>query len=131
MDNENVKMIEETEISENSDVNKIDFDYNGKHYCLEYTPDSIKRMEAAGFSMNDLFDKPQTRIEQLWAGAFIAHERKVSSTIVKKLYDEMKSKKLVGTLITMYNNTLQNLVPDLESDDGEEQMGNVKWTASR
>lgn len=131
MDNENVKMIEETEIEENTDVNKIDFDYNGKHYCLEYTPDSIKRMEAAGFSMNDLYDKPQTRIEQLWAGAFIAHERKVSSTIVKKLYDEMKSKKLLGTLITMYNNTLQNLVPDIDNDSEDEPQGNVKWTASR
>lgn len=131
MDNENIVAIEEAEINENTDVNKIDFDYNGKHYCLEYTPDSIKRMEAAGFSMNDLFDKPQTRIEQLWAGAFLAHERKVSSTVIKNLYEEMKCKKLIGTLITMYNNTLQNLVPDLDDNAEEEQRGNVKWTASR
>ena len=31
-------------------VNQINFDYNGKHYCLEYTRETVKQMEAMGLS---------------------------------------------------------------------------------
>ena len=106
-------------------MNQINFDYNDKHYCLEYTPESIKQMEAAGFSINDFSDKPQTRIEQLWAGAFLAHNRKTSNTVMKELYGKMKDKEtLVNTLLEMYNVTLSNLMPD------EDDEGNVEWTAT-
>ena len=33
-------------------VNQINFDYDGKHYCLEYTRDTVKQMEGAGFTIN-------------------------------------------------------------------------------
>ena len=108
-----------------STMNQINFDYNDKHYCLEYTPESIKQMEAAGFSINDFSDKPQTRIEQLWAGAFLAHNRKTSNNVMKELYGKMKDKEmLVTTLLEMYNATLSNLMPD------EDDEGNVEWTAT-
>lgn len=113
-----------------ANVNQINFDYNGKHYCLEYTPATIKMMEASGFTMNDFIDKPQTRIEQLWDGAFLAHERNISATVRKQLYDEMKSKKLLTALATMYNNVLSNLLPDVGEDDEDEYVGNVNWTAT-
>lgn len=110
----------------NKNVNQINFDYNGKHYCLEYTPESVKQMEAAGFNINDVGDKPATRIEQLWAGAFIAnHRRNTSNTIIKELYKQMKDKeKLLSVLSEMYNNTLSYLMPD------EDDEGNVDWTAT-
>lgn len=108
-----------------STMNQINFDYNDKHYCLEYTPESIKQMEAAGFSINDFNDKPQTRIEQLWTGAFLAHNRKTSNNVMKELYGKMKDKEtLVTTLLEMYNATLFNLMPD------EDDEGNVEWTAT-
>lgn len=111
---------------ENKSVNQINFDYNGKHYCLEYTPESVKQMEANGFNINDLGDKPATRIEQLWAGAFLAnHRRNTSNTIIQELYKKMKDKeKLLQKLSEMYNNTLNYLLPD------EDDEGNVDWTAT-
>ena len=106
-------------------ANMIEFEYNDKHYCLEYTPDSIKQMEASGFNINEIGDKPATRIEQLWAGAFLANHRKVSSTVIKELYDKMKDKeKLLQKLTEMYNATLTYLMPD------EDDEGNVEWTAT-
>ena len=108
-------------------VNQINFDYNGKHYCLEYTRETVKQMEAMGFNINDIGDKPATRIEQLWAGAFLANCRKTSQTIVKELFDKMKDREaLLKTLTEMYNNTLSYLLPDAEDDDE----GNVEWTAT-
>ena len=108
-------------------VNQINFDYNGKHYCLEYTPESIKQMEASGFNINDMSEKPATRIEQLWAGAFIAnHRRNTSNTVIRELYGKMADKeKLLQKLSEMYTNTLNYLLPD---DEGE--AGNVEWTAT-
>jgi uncharacterized protein YoxC len=106
-------------------LNQINFDYNDKHYCLEYTLETIKQMEAAGFNINDVGDRPATRIEQLWAGAFLANNRKTSQNIIKELYSKMKDKeKLFQTLTEMYQNTLSNLLPD------EEDEGNVEWTAT-
>jgi uncharacterized protein YoxC len=109
-------------------ANQINCDYNGKHYCLEYTRETVKMMEASGFNINDVGDKPATRIEQLWAGAFLAHhQRKVSNTVIKELYDKMKDKdKLLEALTTMYNATLSYLLPDQDEDDE----GNVEWTAT-
>ncbi len=114
-------------MSDIKQVNQINFDYNGKHYCLEYTRDTVKQMEASGFNINDMGDKPATRIEQLWAGAFLANHRKVSNSIIKELYGKMKDKeKLLHSLSEMYNNTLSYLLPDAEEDDE----GNVDWTAT-
>ena len=105
--------------------NQINFDYNGKHYCLEYTRDTVKMMEASGFNVADISERPATRIEQLWSGAFLAHERKVSSRVIMEIYGKMKDKEaLLQKLTEMYNNTLTYLLPD------EDDAGNVEWTAS-
>lgn len=113
-------------MSDIKNVNQINFDYNGKHYCLEYTLDTIKQMQEAGFSLSDMDEKSAIRIEQLWLGAFFAHHRKaIGDGIAKKLYFEMKGKEeLLTALVKMYNNTLANLMPD------EDDEGNVEWTAT-
>lgn len=112
----------------NENVNKIEFDYNDKHYCLEYTPDSLARMEAQGFAVDEVFTRPNLRIPQLWDGAFMAHEPRTSSTIKKKIYEEFKSKKLIQTLYQMYNNVTAQLVPDIDDIDDDNE-GNAKWRA--
>jgi hypothetical protein len=114
-------------MSDIKQVNQINFDYNGKHYCLEYTRDTVKQMEGAGFVLADMGDRPATRIEQLWAGAFLANHRKTSNTVIKELYGKMKDKEtLLTKLSEMYQNTLNYLLPDADDDDE----GNVEWTAT-
>ena len=94
---------EQNTMSDIQKANMIEFEYNGKAYCLEYTPDTIKRMEANGFKINEIGDMPATRLEQLWAGAFLAHHRKaVGDGIPEKLFKQMKRreellKKLIAT----------------------------------
>jgi len=108
-------------------VNQINFEYEGKSYCLEYTPDTVKQMEASGFNVNDMGDKPATRIEQLWAGAFLEHHKRTSSYVIREMYKRMKDKdKLLQKLAEMYNNALRYLLPDADEDDE----GNVEWTAT-
>ena len=107
-------------------ANTIEFEYNGKAYCLEYTPETIKRMEANDFKINEIGDMPATRLEQRWAGAFLAHHRKaVGDGIPEKLFRQMKRREeLLKKLTEMYNNALEYLLPD------EDDEGNVDWTAT-
>jgi len=107
-------------------INAIEFDYDGKHYCLEYTPDTIKTMENHGFNISEIGDKPATRIEQLWTGAFLANHRKAAGDgIAMKIFGKMKNREaLLRKLTEMYNNTLEYLLPD------EDDEGNVEWTTT-
>lgn len=107
-------------------INQISFDYNGKHYVLEYTRESVKRMEAAGYRPNESGSTPLMELDMLWAGAFYKNHRQTSSRILEKILDEMKDKdKLLQTLRQMVTETYNSLV-----DPDEEDSGNVEWTAT-
>lgn len=107
-------------------VNQINFDYNGKHYCLEYTRESVKRMEAAGFKPGESGATPLIELDMLWAGAFYKNHRKESSSVMEKLLDKMKDKeKLLEALRTMVAETYNSLL-----DNDEDDEGNVDWTAT-
>jgi hypothetical protein len=107
-------------------VNQINFDYNGKHYCLEYNREAVKRMEAAGFKPGESGSTPLIELDMLWAGAFYKNHRKTSSRIIEELLDKMKDKmKLLEALRTMIAETYNSL---MDEDEGDE--GNVEWTAT-
>ena len=113
-------------MSDIRNANQINFEYKGKQYCLEYTRETVKRMESAGFNINDMGDKPATRIEQLWTGAFLANHKKVAGDgEAMEIYKAIKDKNgILKKLAEMYNNTLAYLLPD------EDDEGNVEWTAT-
>lgn len=114
-------------IKEVKPVNCINFDYNGKHYCLEYTRESVKRMEAAGFKPGESGSTPMLELDMLWAGAFYKNHRNTSSRIIENILDEMDEKdRLLETLRKMVAETYNSL---LESND-DENSGKVKWTAT-
>ena len=107
----------------------ISFDYNGKHYCLEYTRATVQLMERAGFCPNDIDQKPALRLEQMWAGAFLKNHQNVSDRVISELFDKMGDrKKLFGILQVMISETYNGLVEDNDTDEGDQ--GNVvSWTA--
>ena len=107
-------------------VNQINFDYNGKHYCLEYTREAVKRMEAAGFKPCESGVTPLIELDMLWAGAFYKNHRKESSRVIEAILDKMKDKdKLLEALRTMVAETYNSLMDD-EGDEGNV----VEWTAT-
>lgn len=106
-------------------ANQINFDYNGRHYCLEFTREAVKRMEAAGFKPGESGSTPMLELDMLWAGSFYKNHRNTSSRIIEELLDKMKDKdKLLDTLRTMVSETYNSLL-DEEADEG-----NVEWTAT-
>jgi hypothetical protein len=114
-----------------ADINKtncINFDYNGKHYCLEYNRESVKRMEAAGYKPGESGAAPLLELDMLWAGAFYKNHRNTSSKVIENLLEQMTHKvKLLETLRTMIAETYNSLID--EEAEGDE--GNApNWTAT-
>ena len=111
-------------MSDIKEANCITFDYKGNHYCLEYTRESVKRMEAAGFKPGESGSTPLIELDMLWAGAFYKNHRKESSRVIEAILDKMKDKdKLLEALRNMVAETYNSLM-----DEGDE--GNVEWTAT-
>ena len=107
-------------------VNQINFDYDGKHYCLEYSREAVKRMEAAGFKPGESGTTPLLELDMLWAGAFYKNHRNTSSRVIEKLLDQIgNQEKLLETLRIMVSETYNSL-----RNDDEDNEGNLKWTAT-
>lgn len=105
----------------------ITFKFGEKDYTLEYTRDTVRQMELSGFNIHDIDSKPQTCVEKLWNGAFLAHHRNEKASVVEAIYNKMPRKQdLLEALIELYNEPLNAL---LEEPDEDEE-GNIEWRAS-
>ena len=63
-------------------MRKLKLKINGKDYVLEYNRESIKWLEAAGFTAEDFLRKPVTYREILWQALFL-----VNPSLAIKLMD--------------------------------------------
>ena len=104
---------------------KITLTYDEHEYTLEYTRDTIKRMEQRGFDINQLASRPMTLLPELFAGAFLANHKELRRDKIDKIFDEIPDRKgLLGLLSDMYNEPVLALI------DSEETSGNAKWEAN-
>lgn len=105
---------------------QLNFTYEDKEYCLEFTRKSVEQMEKAGFVASDIETKPMTVLPALFAGSFLANHRFVKKEVVDAIFSKLTNKtELIGKLAEMYNEPIMALV-----DEPEESEGNVNWTAS-
>lgn len=105
---------------------QLNFTYQGKDYCLEYTRKSVEVLEKSGFVASDIKDKPMTTLPALFAGAFLANHRFVKQEVIDEIFSKMTNKsELIGKLAEMYNEPIMTLI-----DEPEDAEGNLDWTAS-
>ena len=69
---------------------KIEFEYNNKHYCLEYTANSLKKLEQKGVNFSKLDTMIFTAQELLFRGAFYANHPSESEKTIHDIYVAMK-----------------------------------------
>jgi len=105
-------------------MSKLMISYNGTDYTLEFTRDSVKKMEQKGFVITEVQERPMTMLPELFYGAFIAHHPYINKKLVTEMiFPQMKGRQaLVAKLGEMYGETLNTLF------DSEEESGNVEWT---
>ena len=66
-------------------MRKLKLKINDKDYTLEMTRDSIKWLEAVGFSIEDFDKKPVTFYDLLWTSLFITNHKDVNPSLAIKL----------------------------------------------
>ena len=104
---------------------KINFSYDGKDYCLEYTRATGKSMENRGFVAGRIIDAPMTVLPDLFYGAFLANHKYIDRKVVDDIFDQMGDKKaLVETLSKMYNEPLEAMMEDAPEGNG------IAWTTT-
>ena len=109
--------------------NKIEFDYNDKHYVLEYDRESVIRMESAGYKPGETELSPLTELNLLWAGAFAKNHltgpNRVSDRRIVEILDNVKMDKfeLREILRNMLAETYKSLMD-------ENKQGNVELTVT-
>lgn len=120
----------------NSKRSTIKFDYNGRHYELMFTANSLKKMEKAGVKFAKLDEAIFTAQETIFWGAFLANypsiTRKETNEIYRALkrtaedmeaqYDEDGNE--VDALAEALGAMLNEAVDELSARGNE---GNVSW----
>ena len=104
---------------------KIEFNYEGKDYTLEYDRKSIKIMEANGLKINDIAEQPVSMIEILWQGAFLKNHKNEKTETIEKIYEKIPNRSdLNAGLISMFTETYTSLIGDSDEKDDSK---NIEW----
>lgn len=99
-------------------------DYEGQEYTLEFTPDSLKKMENTGFKFGKMDDIALTAVEELFYGAFIANHQYTPKRIRKNIYDNLVAEADDGEKLgEVLSGMLTEAIEELNSHSG-----NVKWS---
>lgn len=105
----------------------ITFTYEDTPYKLEFTADSLKKMQNMGFDFGNMGSKILTVAEDLFCGAFIANHsnvmRKKRLEIYRDLVESTEGgEDLIDVLLEMVNETI---------DEINYHEGNTKWEVNR
>ena len=104
----------------------ITINYNDRDYVLEFTKHTIKRMEDAGFVIQDAKTKPMTTLPTLFSGAFLANNRWIKQEAIDEIYDNLPDKEgLMQKLMEMYTDQVESLF-----DEPEKSEKNAVWGAN-
>ena len=103
----------------------IVFEHKGTQYTLEYSRDSIKQLERAGFSIDEASSKPISSLMTLFKGAFIAHHPRTSQAVIDEIWENLADKDgLFDALASLYNEPIEALMK--EPDEGKKIAWSVK-----
>lgn len=102
---------------------KIEFNYEGKEYILEYNRKSVEYIEKQGFIVSQLAEKPMLMLPMAFSGLFFKNHKNIKQSEIDEIYDKFKDKgQLISTIAEMLNETYNTL-----QSDPEEQEGNIDW----
>ena len=103
---------------------KIEFEYDGKNYTLEYDRKSIKYMEANGFSIMEAQKKIISSIDIMWEGAFYKNHKNEKKSHIEEMYKYLENKEeLNDALMEMIRETYEFEASGGNVDDSKK----VEW----
>lgn len=107
-------------------MRKLKLKINDKDYTLEMNRDSIKWLEAMGFSLEEFDRKPITYYDLIWTSLFLANHKDVNPNLAIKLMDTYQKNgknpaKVVKFAIEEYQ-AFMNALADIDSMENEEEL---------
>lgn len=107
-------------------MRKLKLKINDKDYTLEMNRDSIKWLEAMGFSIEEFDKKPITYYDLIWTSLFLANHKDVNPNLAIKLMDTYQKSnknpaKVVKFAIEEYQ-TFMSALADINSTENEEEL---------
>lgn len=106
----------------------ISFEYDGDKYKLEFTADSLKKMQKMGFNFGDVESQIITFSEDAFCGAFIANHQTVPRKKRIDIYHEMCATEEDG------KQELDDIIMEMMNEAIEEinqKQGNIKWKVEK
>ena len=110
------------------DRKKIQFTFEGSDYTLEYTPQSIRKMDRDGFNLAEIDNHIVNAPYDLFSGAFIARHNYVPVKERERMYEALVNQNEEG-------DNLLEFLGEMLKDELEfiinKPSGNVNWVAVR
>lgn len=113
---------------------KITVSYKEKDYVLEFSRDTAKQLEAQGFVLEQLGDKPATMIPMLVYYAFAKNNRGIKRALVEEIFKNLTKKVgkdgeegFIQILSEMYAETVSSLMDEDSVDEGNAAV----WTVTK
>ena len=101
---------------------KITFSHKGREYTLAFDRESIQRLDALGFLVEEISSMPMTMIPKLFRGAFFKFHSSIKGKLVDEIWESLTNRQiLVKELLEMYNEGVNSLFDEPEETaEGEE-----------
>ena len=104
----------------------ITLKWNDAEYVLEFTRESVERLEDSGFNIADVKTKPVSTLPTLFKGAFLAHCSYLKDDVLDEIYKSIEDKVgFMEKLIEMYAEPVEALLHEPEPSEK-----NARWEAS-
>ena len=104
-------------------MRKLKLKINDKDYLLEMNRNTIKWLEANGFSIADFELKPVTFYDLLWTSLFLVNHKDVNPNLAMKLLDTYSKDHNVASVIKFAveeYSAFMNALADIDSEKNEE-----------
>lgn len=102
--------------NERTEFTKVVVECDGEEYVLEFSRETVKRMEAQGFDVDRIESAPMTTLEALVTGAFEMHHPSMSKAARLRVWNAVGGKSgeggLVPALVMLYMAPVNSLVAD-------------------
>ena len=113
----------------NTRKTKIEFEWDGEKYVLEYTADSLRTMVKRGFDITKVEAELLILAETLFVGSFIANHDDVEEPVRREIFKELcamtegdESESIESVVVQMFTEAVNEL---------GSHRGNVKWKVTR
>lgn len=104
-------------------ANAVTFTYKSVNYTLDFDRNTAVLLEQQGFSVENVYNKPNTYVPMLFYYAFAKHHKHIKRNLVDEIFKAMPKKtELVKALVELYLETSNSLFDEPEGDEG-----NLTW----